>query len=86
MELLPQSCKNANISIVKKANPYPQEELGWLATTSFNLAVDAFGAKRDQECQRWANLAMSLAHYGDDGGVLERKCLESMAKLNFDMD
>ncbi|KAF9871179.1 hypothetical protein CkaCkLH20_11348 [Colletotrichum karsti] len=67
-------------------HPYPREELEWLVTTSFNQAVDAFGAKRDAECQSWAHLAMSLAHYANDGGFLERVCQEKMATLNFDLE
>lgn len=66
-------------------NPYPTEELEWLATTAFNQAVDCYNERRYDECHTWADLATNLAHYASDGGALERQCHEKRAKLDFDM-
>ncbi|KAI8218718.1 hypothetical protein K4K54_010127 [Colletotrichum sp. SAR 10_86] len=77
------------IGVAKSAkdtpNPYPTEELEWLATTAFNQAVDCYNEKRYKECHTWADLATNLAHYASDGGALERQCHEKRAKLDFDM-
>ncbi|KAI8296835.1 Transcriptional regulator [Colletotrichum sp. SAR 10_98] len=77
------------IGVAKSAketpNPYPTEELEWLATTAFNQAVDCYNERRYEECHTWADLATNLAHYASDGGALERQCREKRAKLDFDM-
>ncbi|KAF5526463.1 hypothetical protein CGCA056_v002343 [Colletotrichum aenigma] len=77
------------IGVAKSAketpNPYPTEELEWLATTAFNQAVDCYNERRYDECHTWADLATNLAHYASDGGALERQCHEKRAKLDFDM-
>ncbi|KAI8294264.1 Transcriptional regulator [Colletotrichum sp. SAR11_240] len=78
------------IGVAKSAketpNPYPTEELEWLATTAFNQAVDCYNERRYKECHTWADLATNLAHYASDGGALERQCHEKRAKLDFDME
>ncbi|OOQ88131.1 hypothetical protein PEBR_13978 [Penicillium brasilianum] len=40
---------------------YPVEELGYLATCSFNQALDFYSAENDQACLRWAQKAILLA-------------------------
>jgi hypothetical protein len=40
---------------------YPVEELGYLATCSFNQAMDFYSAENDQACLRWALKAILLA-------------------------
>ncbi|GKT44533.1 uncharacterized protein ColSpa_04714 [Colletotrichum spaethianum] len=62
-------------------HPFPPEELEWLVAMSFNQAVDAYNARQDDECTKWAELAMNLAHYADDGGALEAMLHENWAKL-----
>ncbi|KAI9792394.1 MAG: hypothetical protein M1816_002278 [Peltula sp. TS41687] len=46
-----------------KANSsqYPTDELEWLATTTFNRAVDFYCASDDQACKRWAEKALIIA-------------------------
>lgn len=66
-------------------HPFPPEELEWLVTVSFNQAVDAYNARRDDECNTWADLATNLAHYADDGGGLEKRVQESRMKLRFEL-
>lgn len=41
--------------------PYPVKELGYLATCSFNQAMDFYSAENDQACLRWAQKAILLA-------------------------
>ncbi|KAK2055776.1 SPO22-domain-containing protein [Colletotrichum caudatum] len=62
-------------------HPFPQEELEWLVTVSFNQAVDAYNVEQDDECAKWADLAMNLAHYAEDGGGLEARVHEQWAKM-----
>ncbi|OLN95248.1 hypothetical protein CCHL11_08154 [Colletotrichum chlorophyti] len=69
----------------KTPHAFPPEELEWLVTVSFNEAVDAYNVRQDDECNRWADLAMNLAHYADDDGVLQRKLQENRMKLKFDL-
>lgn len=49
----------------------PDEELQWLATMSWNHAIDLYQADRDGECKKWCAKAIDLAHYCSDEGVLE---------------
>ena len=49
---------------------YPAEELEWLATTSFNRAVDFYCASQDDVCKRWAEMALAVANDIKDGGQL----------------
>ncbi|OKL62089.1 hypothetical protein UA08_02979 [Talaromyces atroroseus] len=46
---------------------YPDEELEYLSTTSFNLAVDLYLAGRREDAQRWARKAVGLARLIRDG-------------------
>ena len=49
---------------------YPSEELEWLATTTFNRAVDFYSSSQDADCKRWAEIAISIANLVRDDGVL----------------
>ncbi|MCJ1397829.1 hypothetical protein MMC11_001025 [Xylographa trunciseda] len=49
---------------------YPIEELEWLAATSFNRAVDFYCASQDDDCKRWAEMALGIANNARDGGQL----------------
>lgn len=40
---------------------YPAAELIKIATVAFNKATDFYRATRDEDCQRWANKAISIA-------------------------
>ena len=53
--------------IIQVAEPYPAEELEWLATTTFNKAVDFYCASQSAECRRWAEKALSIALSMADG-------------------
>ncbi|KAF1989013.1 SPO22-domain-containing protein [Aulographum hederae CBS 113979] len=45
---------------------YPEEELEWLASTSYNKAVDAYCADDDEMCRTWAEKALMLAEAGGE--------------------
>ncbi|KAI9770778.1 MAG: hypothetical protein M1840_003028 [Geoglossum simile] len=68
-QLLHQALSIARDS--KIDTPYPPEELEWLATTTFNRAVDFYCASDDAACKRWAELALSVALFGDDQGIVQ---------------
>ncbi|KAK1544778.1 hypothetical protein CPAR01_02280 [Colletotrichum paranaense] len=69
----------------KSQHPFPAEELEWLVTVGFNQAVDAYNVRHDDECNTWADMALNLAHYADDGGELEKTVQENRMKLKFDL-
>ncbi|KAL8757342.1 MAG: hypothetical protein Q9184_004228 [Pyrenodesmia sp. 2 TL-2023] len=54
----------------EKPTRYPAEELEWIATTTFNRAIDFYCASQDEASRRWAEKAISLADFGDDDGQL----------------
>lgn len=58
--------------VMKKYTHYPAEELEWIATTTFNRAVDFYCASQDEASRRWAGRAISLANVGDDDGQLHQ--------------
>ncbi|KAL9100635.1 MAG: hypothetical protein Q9163_004005 [Psora crenata] len=53
-------------------NQYPAEELEWLATISFNHAVDLYCSSQEEDCRRWVKQALRLADLNQDGGTLHR--------------
>jgi len=57
-------------SVRSKDKVYPREELEWLATTTFNHAVDYYCLSQDIECRRWAERALTLSALCQDGGSL----------------
>ncbi|KAI9697243.1 MAG: hypothetical protein M1836_004807 [Candelina mexicana] len=65
-------------------NPYPTEELEWMATTTFNRAVDFFGASDDAASKRWAEKALNIAALSDDGGVLHKTLQSKYLTLSWE--
>ena len=55
-----------------------------MATTSFNHAIDCYGAHENDRAKEWATRAINLAHYCDDGGGLEKLLQEKYLSLAFD--
>ena len=69
---------------------YPAEELEWLATTLFNLAVDLYIAESEESAKIWARKAVDVADVlGDgecgtgDGGLLAKVLRGKMAELRW---
>ncbi|KAI9795239.1 MAG: hypothetical protein M1835_006135 [Candelina submexicana] len=65
-------------------NPYPTEELEWMATTTFNRAVDFFGASDDAASKRWAEKALNIAALSDDGGGLHKTLQSKYLTLSWE--
>lgn len=64
------------------AEQYPEDELHWLAATSFNRAVDFYLAKDDERSRRWAEKAVGVAGLmRDDMGMLAGVLKEKMEGL-----
>ncbi|KAI2632324.1 hypothetical protein GGR54DRAFT_30058 [Hypoxylon sp. NC1633] len=64
--------------------PIPPQELEWFATTAFNHGVDLFGAHEDELSKQWVFHALTLAHYHEDGGELERELQKRQISLKWD--
>jgi hypothetical protein len=72
---------------------YPEDELQWLSTVLFNLAVDLYVAEKPDEGQVWARRAVEIAEAlalvegvqaeesGEDGTVGRREEGNSLVKL-----
>ena len=76
------------VSIVENASKieqegemYPAEELEWLATTTFNRAIDFYCASQDAECRRWAEKALKLGSLCRDDGALHSTLQEKFQNL-----
>jgi hypothetical protein len=55
---------------------YQPEEAEWLSTTAFNVAIDYYLERDDASAKRWAEKAIMMAQFVDDGilqGVLRTK-------------
>lgn len=63
---------------------FPSVELEWLATTSFNRAVDYYVQENDTKCKLWAEKAISLSHWANDRGALEKLLIEKYQGLTWD--
>lgn len=63
---------------------YPDEELEWLCTTSFNKAVDFYISSNDSSSRRWAQKAIEIAGFMNDKGLLYRILREKFEKLTWD--
>lgn len=66
------------------AKPYPAEELEWLATTTFNKAVDFYCASQNVECRCWAEKALNIANLMADGGTLHALLQTKFMGLTWD--
>lgn len=64
---------------------YPAEEVEWLATTTFNRAIDAYCALDDEKCQQLSSIAVDFAEClaGFDGGTLREALIVRRSSLVF---
>ncbi|PGH12790.1 hypothetical protein AJ79_04014 [Helicocarpus griseus UAMH5409] len=65
-------------------NCYPEEELEWLSTTTFNRAVDFYAESNDEASRRWGQKAVDLAGLMHDGGSLYRVLKEKFEGLRWE--
>lgn len=68
----------------KQPDRYPATELEWMATSSFNRAVDYYLSGNDAKCQDWAEKAMTAAQWLEDNGQLRGLLMEKFLGLKFD--
>lgn len=68
----------------KQPDRYPATELEWLATSSFNRAVDYYVQDNDEKCKEWAEKAMTVAQWLEDDGKLRDLLMAKFAALQFD--
>jgi len=66
---------------IKETDRYPATELEWLATTTFNHAIDYYMQENDEACTKWAHHAFMVAQWLEDGGALRGLLMEKYASL-----
>ncbi|OTA65448.1 SPO22-domain-containing protein [Hypoxylon sp. EC38] len=66
--------------------PIPPQEVEWFTTTAFNHGVDLYGVNEDELSKQWIAHALTLAHYHQDGGDLERELQKRQISLNWDSE
>ncbi|KAI1269361.1 SPO22-domain-containing protein [Xylariaceae sp. FL1019] len=75
-------------SIVKQSSVsqkhFPSLELEWIITTTFNHGIDLLGSHEDELSKAWITHALTLAHYAQDGGEIERQLQDRSLKLSWD--
>jgi hypothetical protein len=80
----------ANMPQAEVGAAYPAEELEWLSTTLFNLAVDYYVGEEEELGKKWARIAVELANrlatspdVNGDGGLLARVLRGKMIALGW---
>ncbi|KAF2872932.1 meiosis protein SPO22/ZIP4 like-domain-containing protein [Massariosphaeria phaeospora] len=68
----------------QERNHYPTAELEWLATTGFNHAVDYYVQENDAKCKLWAEKALNLAQWTEQGNQLRDLLMEKYSRLTWD--
>ncbi|POS79951.1 hypothetical protein DHEL01_v201659 [Diaporthe helianthi] len=63
---------------------WPSKDLEWIVSTAYNHAVDLWGRDQREDWLWWAQKAISIAHFCDDGGYLEGNLQRKCAKLQLD--
>jgi hypothetical protein len=70
VKLVEQAAVLARRGTEMRNDPYPEDELQWLATTAFNKAVDLLAVGDRQAADQWMEAALELARYAADNGSL----------------
>ena len=68
---------------LKQPDRYPATELEWMATSSFNRAIDYYVGNNDAKCKAWAEKAMMVAQWLEDNGQLRDLLMGKFAALQF---
>ena len=66
--------------------PFPTEEVEWIATNAFNYSIDLYCAGDDEACKVWSAKALNLARYCGDEGRLERTLQTKLFGLRWDVE
>ncbi|KAF2130996.1 SPO22-domain-containing protein [Dothidotthia symphoricarpi CBS 119687] len=67
----------------KNTDRYPSTELEWLATTTYNRAIDYYMQENDQSSKTWAEHSFRAAQWLEDNGALRDLLMEKYACLNW---
>ncbi|KAF2629751.1 SPO22-domain-containing protein [Macroventuria anomochaeta] len=67
----------------KQPDCYPATELEWMATSSFNRAIDYYVGDNDAKCKLWAEKAMTVAQWLEDDGKLRDLLMGKFSALQF---
>lgn len=68
----------------KEVERYPRTELEWLATTSFNRAIDYYTQEDDDKCKMWAEKSFVIAQWLEDDGAVRDLLMEKFSGLRWD--
>lgn len=69
---------------IQEVERYPQTELEWLATTTFNRAIDYYLQEDDAKCKEWAEQAFVIAQWIEDAGNMRGMLMEKFASLRLE--
>ena len=67
----------------KEPERYPKTELEWLATTTFNHAVDYYLQEEDDKAKKWAEKAFVIAQWIEDDGKMRDYLMQKYSNLKF---
>ena len=67
----------------KESERYPKTELEWLATTTFNRAVDYYLQEDDDKAKKWADKAFVVAQWIEDDGATRDFLMGKYSNLKF---
>lgn len=73
VKLVEQAASLARRGTEMKNDPYPEDEVQWLATTAFNKAVDLLAVENRPAADQWMEAALELARYAADNGSLHAR-------------
>ncbi|KAF2848838.1 SPO22-domain-containing protein [Plenodomus tracheiphilus IPT5] len=68
----------------KESDRYPKIELAWLATTTYNRAVDYYVQENDVKAKEWAEKSFMIAQWLEDDGALRDLLMGKFSMLKFD--
>lgn len=71
---------------IKTPAAWPTEEIEWFASTAYNHSVDLRLQDDAEASEEWARMAMTLAHYCNDGGHLEVTLQDMHVKYKLDAE
>lgn len=80
VKLVEQAAVLARRGTEMRNDPYPEDELQWLATTAFNKAVDLLAVGDRQAADQWMEAALELARYAADNGSLHAQLTKTRAE------
>ncbi|ROV97146.1 hypothetical protein VMCG_07448 [Cytospora schulzeri] len=82
--LLDEACRMAG-EAHGTPSAWPTEELEWFASAAYNHSIDLWGRHDNEGCRWWAQRAMGIAHYCEDGGRLEAMLRDRFDGLRLDV-